>query len=54
MFRCLLLLVTGFPIVSCLAGGLIGITQSSGARGTLTCNGRPAANVLVKLYDDDR
>uniref|UniRef100_A0A0N5AQ94 Transthyretin-like family protein n=1 Tax=Syphacia muris TaxID=451379 RepID=A0A0N5AQ94_9BILA len=35
-----------------LAG--IGRTQSSGARGILTCNGKPAANVLVKLYDDDR
>uniref|UniRef100_A0A7E4VFA1 Transthyretin-like family protein n=1 Tax=Panagrellus redivivus TaxID=6233 RepID=A0A7E4VFA1_PANRE len=27
--------------------------QSSGAYGTLTCNGKPAKNVLVKLYDHD-
>uniref|UniRef100_A0A7E4VAP1 Transthyretin-like family protein n=1 Tax=Panagrellus redivivus TaxID=6233 RepID=A0A7E4VAP1_PANRE len=32
---------------------LIGRTQSSGATGTLTCNGRPATNVKVKLYDED-
>lgn len=35
-----------------LAG--LGRTQSSGARGVLTCNGKPASDVLVKLYDDDR
>ncbi|VDD85115.1 unnamed protein product [Enterobius vermicularis] len=35
-------------------GGLLGRTQSSGAKGILTCNKRPAAGVLVKLYDDDR
>uniref|UniRef100_A0A914E9Z8 Uncharacterized protein n=1 Tax=Acrobeloides nanus TaxID=290746 RepID=A0A914E9Z8_9BILA len=27
--------------------------QSIGVRGTLKCNNRPAANVLVKLYDHD-
>uniref|UniRef100_A0A7E4WDF0 Transthyretin-like family protein n=1 Tax=Panagrellus redivivus TaxID=6233 RepID=A0A7E4WDF0_PANRE len=32
---------------------LIGRTQSAGARGVLTCNGRPLRNVLVKLYDED-
>ncbi|MCP9258912.1 Transthyretin-like protein 5 [Dirofilaria immitis] len=35
-------------------GGLVGRVQSSGVRGTLMCNGRPASRVLVKLYDDDR
>lgn len=49
-----LLLINAFTTVYCLAGGLIGRVQSSGARGTLTCNGRPASHVLVKLYDDDR
>ncbi|KAI1727136.1 transthyretin-like family domain-containing protein [Ditylenchus destructor] len=28
-------------------------TQSIGVRGRLTCKGKPAANVLVKLYDHD-
>jgi hypothetical protein len=27
--------------------------QSIGVRGILKCNNRPAANVLVKLYDHD-
>ena len=27
--------------------------QSIGVRGMLKCNGRPASNVLVKLYDHD-
>ncbi|KHN76331.1 Transthyretin-like protein 5 [Toxocara canis] len=33
---------------------LVGRTQSAGVKGTLKCNGKPAANVKVKLYDDDR
>lgn len=53
MFR-LLLLITGFPIALCAIGGLIGRVQSTGVRGTLMCNGRPASRVLIKLYDDDR
>uniref|UniRef100_A0A915EM66 Uncharacterized protein n=1 Tax=Ditylenchus dipsaci TaxID=166011 RepID=A0A915EM66_9BILA len=28
--------------------------QAAGAQGYLTCDGRPAANILVKLYDKDR
>uniref|UniRef100_A0A7E4V0T7 Transthyretin-like family protein n=1 Tax=Panagrellus redivivus TaxID=6233 RepID=A0A7E4V0T7_PANRE len=32
---------------------LIGETQSSGARGKLTCNGKPAKSVTVKMYDED-
>ncbi|EYC01305.1 hypothetical protein Y032_0108g30 [Ancylostoma ceylanicum] len=32
---------------------LIGRTQSAAARGRLTCNGKPAAGVRVKLYDSD-
>lgn len=35
-------------------GGLVGRTQAAGARGILTCNGRPESGVLIKLYDDDR
>jgi len=27
--------------------------QSAGARGRLTCDGKPAANTLVKLFDED-
>ncbi|XGW10258.1 hypothetical protein V3C99_012052 [Haemonchus contortus] len=32
----------------------LGRTQSSGVRGRLICDGKPAAGVTVKLYDDDR
>lgn len=49
-----LLLLVFVPIAFCAVGGLVGRTQSSGARGVLHCNGKPARNVLVKLYDDDR
>ena len=44
-------------VVALIAGASaigIGRTQSSGARGVLMCNERPAAHVTVKLYDDDR
>lgn len=36
--------------------GILGIgkTQSAAVEGILTCNRRPAANIKVKLYDDDR
>ncbi|VDM92085.1 unnamed protein product [Litomosoides sigmodontis] len=33
---------------------IIGRTQSAGIKGVLICNDKPAANVKVKLYDDDR
>uniref|UniRef100_A0A914NLH8 Transthyretin-like protein 5 n=1 Tax=Meloidogyne incognita TaxID=6306 RepID=A0A914NLH8_MELIC len=42
------------PNPSPLFGISIGRLQSSGVEGYLTCEGKPAANVLVKLYDDDR
>lgn len=32
----------------------IGRTQSSGVRGKLICDGKPASGVRVKLWDDDR
>lgn len=32
----------------------IGRKQSAGVRGILLCDGKPAADVEVKLYDDDR
>ncbi|KAH7697014.1 hypothetical protein AAVH_35906 [Aphelenchoides avenae] len=28
--------------------------QAAGVRGKLTCNGEPAADILVKLYDKDK
>uniref|UniRef100_A0A914CGD9 Transthyretin-like protein 5 n=1 Tax=Acrobeloides nanus TaxID=290746 RepID=A0A914CGD9_9BILA len=36
--------------------GILGLgkTQSAAVEGVLLCNRRPAANVKVKLYDDDR
>lgn len=49
-----LLLIALLPCALCAVGGLVGRTQSAGVRGTLTCNGKPAKGVLVKLYDDDR
>uniref|UniRef100_A0AC34R4Q9 Transthyretin-like family protein n=2 Tax=Panagrolaimus sp. JU765 TaxID=591449 RepID=A0AC34R4Q9_9BILA len=47
------LLVVGVAVAS---AGILGIgkTQSAAVRGVLTCNGRPAENVKVKLYDEDR
>lgn len=32
----------------------IGRKQSAGVEGFLLCEGKPAADVKVKLYDDDR
>ncbi|VDK47312.1 unnamed protein product [Anisakis simplex] len=49
-----ILLIALIPAAMSAFGGLVGRTQSSGVRGILTCNGKPAADVLVKLYDDDR
>lgn len=43
-----------FSALDLAAAGLIGSTQAAGAKGKLTCHGKPAANVLIKLYDDDR
>ncbi|KAL6737484.1 hypothetical protein Aduo_011123 [Ancylostoma duodenale] len=39
------------PYSSCLFG--IGRRQSVAVRGVLECNGRPAANVKVKLYEKE-
>lgn len=50
----LLVLLAILPYTSGALGGLIGRTQSAGVEGTLTCNGMPLGDVLVKLYDDDR
>uniref|UniRef100_A0AC34GUV8 Transthyretin-like family protein n=1 Tax=Panagrolaimus sp. ES5 TaxID=591445 RepID=A0AC34GUV8_9BILA len=51
-------------LIICLIGafialssaGILGIgkTQSAAVKGVLTCNGQPAENVKVKLYDEDR
>uniref|UniRef100_A0A915MYU4 Amino acid transporter n=1 Tax=Meloidogyne javanica TaxID=6303 RepID=A0A915MYU4_MELJA len=46
--------MTNSPNPAPLFGISIGRLQSSGVEGYLTCEGKPAANVLVKLYDDDR
>jgi len=39
-----------------MAAASVGVRpeQSAGVKGYLKCDGRPAANVLVKLYDKDR
>lgn len=47
IFLCLLI-----PVI--VTGIGLGITQSAGVKGKLICNGKPAAGVTVKLYDDDR
>uniref|UniRef100_A0A0N4ZLX8 Transthyretin-like family protein n=1 Tax=Parastrongyloides trichosuri TaxID=131310 RepID=A0A0N4ZLX8_PARTI len=43
------------PIVIFLPvnGKLFGSDQATGAMGRLICNGKPAAKVLVKLYDEN-
>ncbi|KAK6010924.1 Transthyretin-like family protein [Ostertagia ostertagi] len=41
-------------VATASAINLIGRTQSTAARGKLTCNGKPAAGVRVKLYDSDK
>jgi hypothetical protein len=48
MFRTLILL--GLCVAVANAFGTL---QSAGVKGVLLCNGKPAANVKVKLYDED-
>uniref|UniRef100_A0A914ZX87 Transthyretin-like protein 5 n=1 Tax=Parascaris univalens TaxID=6257 RepID=A0A914ZX87_PARUN len=50
----IVLLISILPFTFGALGGMIGRTQSVGATGILLCNGQPAADVLVKMYDDDR
>uniref|UniRef100_A0A0K0DNH5 Transthyretin-like family protein n=1 Tax=Angiostrongylus cantonensis TaxID=6313 RepID=A0A0K0DNH5_ANGCA len=47
--RTLLILCTMMPFVNS-----IGRTQSVGVRGVLICNDKPAVDVEVKLYDEDK
>uniref|UniRef100_A0A158PCC1 Transthyretin-like family protein n=1 Tax=Angiostrongylus cantonensis TaxID=6313 RepID=A0A158PCC1_ANGCA len=47
------LIVTCLLVHTVLSLG-IGRTQSSGVKGRLICDGKPAVGVTVKLYDDDR
>ncbi|VDO74850.1 unnamed protein product [Onchocerca flexuosa] len=49
-----LLTIFSIPCIYGAVGGLVGRTQAAGAKGFLTCNGRPEGGVLIKLYDDDR
>ncbi|KAE9547398.1 hypothetical protein FO519_009390 [Halicephalobus sp. NKZ332] len=49
--KTLVFFVLGSLIVA--AAGL-GTIQSAAVRGVLICNGKPAANVRVKFYDEDR
>uniref|UniRef100_A0A0N4ZDV8 Transthyretin-like family protein n=1 Tax=Parastrongyloides trichosuri TaxID=131310 RepID=A0A0N4ZDV8_PARTI len=42
-----------FILISLSLIEAIGITQSVGAKGYLTCKGEPAAGVRVKMYDED-
>ncbi|EPB77634.1 Transthyretin-like family protein [Ancylostoma ceylanicum] len=46
-----LLLAVLLPYASCLFG--FGRTQSVAVQGTLECDGKPAANVKVKLYEKE-
>lgn len=54
MQKILLVCVVNIPCIFGAFGGLVGRTQSAGVEGTLLCDGKPLANVLVKLYDEDR
>ncbi|KIH42292.1 Transthyretin-like family protein [Ancylostoma duodenale] len=47
----LLLTTALLPLSSCLFG--FGRTQSVAVQGTLECDGKPAANVKVKLYEKE-
>uniref|UniRef100_A0A0N5AY66 Transthyretin-like family protein n=1 Tax=Syphacia muris TaxID=451379 RepID=A0A0N5AY66_9BILA len=49
-----LFIVAFIPSTFAALGGYVGRIQSAGVKGTLLCKGKPASNVLVKLYDDDR
>uniref|UniRef100_A0A915E729 Transthyretin-like protein 5 n=1 Tax=Ditylenchus dipsaci TaxID=166011 RepID=A0A915E729_9BILA len=40
--------------LQCVQAIGIGRKQSAGIKGELVCDGKPAAGVKVKLYDDDR
>lgn len=46
-------LLAFLPIAATLSLRL-GREQSTAVKGVLLCNGKPAVNVKVKLYDDDR
>ncbi|KAL3071568.1 hypothetical protein niasHT_031932 [Heterodera trifolii] len=50
LFVCPILLAI-FGQICC---DILGRKQNAGAKGYLTCKGKPAKNVKVKLYDDDR
>ena len=50
----LLIIFALFGTATALLGIGLGRTQSAGVKGQLVCDGKPATNVKVKLYDDDR
>ncbi|KHJ76653.1 hypothetical protein OESDEN_23727 [Oesophagostomum dentatum] len=50
----MLRLLALFAVVCAVSSLGLGRTQSSGVKGKLICDGKPAAGVTVKLYDDDR
>lgn len=45
------LLIVASVVVLCVSAGPFGTVQSVAVTGTLTCNGKPAENVKVKLYE---
>ncbi|KAI6184957.1 Transthyretin-like protein 5 [Aphelenchoides bicaudatus] len=52
----LLKMIRTLALLACLCAISIeafGTVQSAGVKGVLICNGKPAANVKVKLYDED-
>lgn len=54
MFQQIVFVVVGLGLLS-VSDALLGIgsTQTIHVQGSLTCDGRPAGNTLVKLYDDN-
>ncbi|MFH4980099.1 hypothetical protein AB6A40_006808 [Gnathostoma spinigerum] len=48
-----LLLLSSVVSIVALPSFHIGTLQSAAVKGQLLCNDKPAANVKVKLYDDD-
>lgn len=49
----MLVLLAMLPLAAVSSALHIGRMQSTAVKGVLMCNNQPAANVKVKLYDDD-
>uniref|UniRef100_A0A0N4ZIE3 N-alpha-acetyltransferase 60 n=1 Tax=Parastrongyloides trichosuri TaxID=131310 RepID=A0A0N4ZIE3_PARTI len=53
-FKMKLIIVLFLLSITSIHGLGLGRKQSTGVKGKLVCDGKPAGGILVKLYDDDR